>query len=338
MNRIILILIILLTIVSTLNTAAELNFKGFAQTWFSYTQKTQDSDDANYGVTFRRIRFTPYGKLSKNISWKLQFGWDKFSAKIIDAYIDFELSKELKFRIGHYTVPGPLSSTLTSSTKLDFIERPQITQNWNSNSGLSSYRTIGIQADGKLMKDKLYYAVMLANSKGGSLFTPSIKVGEYNNANYGITLWTRVETFPVKGMRLGAFYGTGKEVDTEIERSSYGAHLYYIKKSLNFKVEFLSGEYGIGGSDTEYNGMFALLGYRFKKIEPIVRYDFYTPNDGNADNNGVEKYNNFSIGINYFHNSNLKFQANYVIRNESMPAGMDKIKNDIFYICLQYKY
>ena len=338
MKHKILTFIMLVVVITTINSAAELKFKGFVQTWFSYAQQEQGEKDSVYGVTFRRIRFTPYGTLSKNISWTLQFGWDKFTAQIIDAYIDFKISKELNFRIGHYTVPGAMSSTLTSSSKMDLIERPQITQNWNSNSGLSSYRTIGIQASGKLLNDKLYYAVMLANAKASSIFTPSVKSSDYTNTQYGLTLWTRLETYPVEGLSLGAFFGTGKETDTEMERSSYGGHLYFVKKGINFKVEYIGGKLGRDNGEIKYNGMFVHLGYKIKKIEPIARYDFYTPVTGDFDSAGVKKYNNVTLGINYFHNDNVKFQANYVIRDESMAAGLEKIKNNLFYVCLQYSY
>jgi hypothetical protein len=338
MKRLVLFFVVLFIIIGITSPGAELKFSGFAQAWFSYAQQDTQDNDAGYGFTLRRVRFKPSGTFSKKIQWTLQFGWDKFSAKLVDAFIDFNLSTELGFRVGHFTVPGAMSGTLTSTTKLDMIERPQITQNWGSNSGLSQYRALGIQAHGKLAGSKLYYAVMFGNANGSSIFTPSVKSTDYAPQNYGTMAWARIETFFLKGLRIGAFYGGSKEIDTEIKRSSYGAHLYYVEKGINFKVEYLAGKFGTEATETKFNGMFALLGYKIKKIEPMVRVDIYTPNDGNPDGGGVEKYNNFTVGINYFHHKNIKFQVNYVYRDESMAGGLEKIKNNLFYVCLQFIY
>jgi phosphate-selective porin len=338
MKRLVLFFVILFFIIGITGSGAELKFSGFAQAWFSYAQQDTGDNDAGYGFTLRRVRFKPYGTFSEKIQWTLQFGWDKFSAQLIDAYIDFNLSKELGFRVGHFTVPGAMSGTLTSSHKLDMLERPQITENWGSNSGLQQFRALGLQAQGKLADDKLYYAVMFGNAKGSSIFTPSIKSADYSLQNYGHMAWARVETFFLKGLRIGAFLGESKEIDTEIKRSSYGAHFYYIDKGINFKAEYIAGKFGIEGAETKYNGMYAQLGYKIKKLEPIVRFDIYTPNDGNPDGDGVEKYNNFTLGINYFHDENIKFQVNYVFRDESMAGGLEKIKNNLFYVCLQFTY
>ncbi len=328
----------LLVVISTGSMAADINFKGYAQPWFSYAEPAVDGGDANYGFTLRRIRFTPYGSLAKNINWTLQVGWDKFSAKVVDAFLDFNLSKEVNFRIGHYSVPGAVSGSLTSSSKLDMLERSQVTEKWSDNSGLTSFRCLGVQMDGKLANGKLYYAVMFANPNGSSIFNPSVKESKYSHANNGPMAWGRIETFLVDGLRIGAFCGGGKEVDTKMKRSSYGAHLYFVKKGINFKVEYIGGKYGVNNANTKYNGMFALLGYTLKKVEPIVMFDFYTPNDGGADKEKVEKYKNLTLGINYFHSKNIKFQANYVIRDESMAAGFEKLKNNLFYMCLQYSF
>ncbi len=337
MKRLVLFFVILFFIICITSPGAELKFSGYAQAWFSYAQQNSEDSDAGYGFTLRRVRFKPSGAFSKKIQWALVFGWDKFSARLIDAYIDFNLAKELGFRVGHFKVPGAISGVL-SSKELDMIEHPQITQNFGSNSGLLQYRALGIQAQGKLAGSKLYYAVMFGNANGSSIFTPGVKSADYTPQNYGTMAWARIETFLLKGLRIGAFYGGSKEIDTEIKRSSYGAHFYYIDKGINFKAEYLAGKFGIEGAETKYNGVCALLGYKIKKLEPIVRYDIYTPNDGNPYGDGVEKYNNFTVGINYFHDKNIKFQVNYVFRDESMSGGLDKIKNNLFYICLQFTY
>ncbi len=336
MKRLTMICVIIILVVTVMPSMGEgIKFKGLAQTWFSHGEEGA-GDSGGYGFTLRRVRFKPYGSFSDKIKWTMQFGWDKQSASLVDVYVDFIFSKAFKIRIGKYTVPGTISSSLTSSGKLDFVERAAVTQQWGSKNSLSGYRAVGVQAYGHLMDGKLYYAFMLSNPKTSELFSPSIKQTAYFHQHNGLVFWGRVETFLAKGLRIGAFFTGGKETDTELKKSSYGAHLFYVNKGINFKAEYIAGETGADGAETKYNGMYALLGYKTGKVEPIVRYDFFTPMDGGRDGAGVEKYNNISLGINYYHTKKVKFQANYVLRNETMMTGDHKIKNNLFYICFQY--
>lgn len=311
-------------------------FKGGVQVWLSHAG--QGADDAGYGFTLRRVRLKPYGSFSDKIKWTLHAGWDKQSARLIEVYVDFLFSKGFNLRVGQFTPPGTISGTLTSSFKLDFLERPMVTEKWADHNDLTGFRSIGIQADGEFLDDKLYYAVMVANPKTADLYNPSIKSTGYSHDSNGVMVWGRLEARLVKGLKLGAFIGTGKETDTDYVRTTYGAHFYYENKGINFKAEYIAGKFGIENLETEYNGFYAVLGYKTGKVEPIARYDAYSPKNGTADSAGVETYNNYTLGINYFHSKNITFQANYLLRDESMAAGFDKIKNNIFYVCCQYTF
>lgn len=320
-------------VVAWFSLAADIHFKGMVQTWFSVAEQEDGND---YGFTVRRIRFKPYGSFSKNINWLVQVGWDRNSPQLLDAYLEFSVTKAFIIRTGQFTPPGTVSSTLTSSGKLDLVERAMITQKWSGHNSLSGNRTLGIQVHGSLLAEKLYYALMAANPKAGVDFTPRLKSPDYTNDNNGSQFWARLEGRPVKGMRIGTFYGTTKETETDIQRDTYGAHLFYVTDTLNFKIEYIAGLYGVEDGETYYNGMYALLGYKLNNVEPICRYGCYIPNDSRADEAGVEKYVDITLGINYFYTKNIKLQANYVVRNEQMAAGLPELPNNLFYCCLQY--
>lgn len=315
--------------------AAEIKFGGYFHGWFSYGDQDKDVSSA-YGFSMRRVRLKSYGTLSKSIQWGLQVGWDKQTASLIEAYIDFDLSKAFKVKIGQFPVPGAISGTLTSTTRLDFVERAVVTEQWGENSALSKHRGVGLQVYGNFFNDKLYYAVMIANPKATALFSPGIKSPDYSHEDNGLTLWARVEATLMKGFRIGAFYSGGKTTDTDsnYKRDSYGAHLFYVKDPINFKIEYIAGEYGREGAETKYDGMYAVFGYKVDKLEPIVRYGLYTPNHGDPDNIGVETYKDITLGMNYYHSSKIKFQVNYVSRSEK---GIE-LKNNLFYINLQYVF
>jgi len=307
-------------------SAGEVYFKGLIQNWFSLTDQAID-DSSAYGFTNKRFRFIPYGTFGKKIKWGVHLYADKGSSvSFFDAFIDYKFSDNFFLKIGKFAAPGSISGALTSSGALDLIERSPISMIWGGNSGLHGYRAFGIQAHGNLMKEKIYYAIMLANPKTTSYFTPSIKSTSYKNDEKGMAIWGRLEAKPIKGLRFGGFLGSSKTIDSdsnELKRNSYGAHIFYKKKNINFKLEYIAGDFG----GLDFNGMYAVFGYKIsKKFEPIVRYDFVTPKEGG------EKTTNFSLGINFKQNKNIKYQVNYILRNEELVD----VKNNIFYINFQY--
>jgi len=338
MKRVIILLFILFTIAVSFMRPTEIKFKGLAQTWFYYIEQNSSENNV-YGFTLRRVRFKPYGSFSNSINWALQFGWDMQVARLLDAYLDFQIFRNLQLRIGQFTVPGSISSSLTSSGELDLIERCEITLKWGRDSGLSSYRAVGAQIHGKLIQNKLYYAFMIANPRTYGIFTPSLKETEYINENDGNALWGRIQATLLDGLTWGAFFGVGQEGTNEIKRSSYGVHLFFVKNGINLKMEYIYGQVIENEQKKIYKGLYFILGYRINKFEPIIRYNFYVPNQGDMDDYGVKKYKAFTMGFNYFHNKNIKGQVNYVIRNGSMAEGFDEsIKSNIFYINLQFSF
>jgi len=242
-------------------------------------------------------------------------------------------------RLGKYTVPGTISSSLTSSSRLDMVERPEITLKWSQWNELSQYRSLGLQVHGNILNNKLYYAVMLANNSTAGLFTPTTGEAEYD-ASPGLTLWNRLEARPVGTIRIGAFYGRGWLTGIGTPRSSYGIHAFYVKHPIRFKIEYIAGEIEDEPISIEYHGMYALFGVQVSKtLELLVQYDDYSPGGENGDEEGVEHYKNITLGCNVLASKSIKLQANYVIRRESM-AGVDteEPENDLICINVQYTF
>ncbi|MCK4835590.1 MAG: hypothetical protein KAT17_03095 [Candidatus Aminicenantes bacterium] len=313
----------------------EIKFFGMVQTWLSYSAM---EDETPMGFTLRRVRFKPFGSLSKSLTWALQFGWDKQVAMIQDAYLEWKSSEKFRIRVGEYTVPGTISSSLTSSAELDMLERPEITLKWAKLNELSQYRSVGLQFHGQLFDNKIYYAVMFANNSTFGLFTPNVGDLEYD-ATPGITLWTRLEAKLSNGLRFGGFYGRNQLTKTETSKSSYGIHLFYVQQPINFKIEYIAGRKDDETEIIRYEGMYALFGYRIKKFEFLIQYDNYKPNRDLGDEEEVLKYDNITLGCNFFVSNKIKLQANYIFRNEEfVTTNTSDIKNNIFYINFQYSF
>jgi len=329
-KRIILVVLLLVFLFTTVNS--EVNFKGLVQNWFSMSsQENVDTTDSIYGFSNRRIRLAPYGTLNKKMRWGVQFAFDKFAPpSVLDVYIEYFVSREAILKFGKFAPPGTKGAALTSSGALDLIERASIVQLWGGNSGLHGYRAFGAQLSGKLMEGKIYYAFMLSNALTASNnWLPSVKTAATTNTHNGMGIWGRLEAYPVPGLQIGGFLGSGSEADpalveSDIKRNSYGANIFYKRNSINLKFEYLSGE----SNGIKYSGMYAVAGYRLNKVEPIIGFESFTPVEEG------EKYTNFSGGINYFHAKNVKFQFNYVMRSEDITD----VDNDIIYVNLQYSF
>jgi len=319
-----------------INGEATIKFKGLVQTWFSYSQQGGGKSDG-LGFTLNTARLMPTGSFSEKLQWGITLAWEKQVGKLLDAYLDYHFSKHFKLRVGQYVVPGALGA-LASSSKLDFVERAMVIGNWSDKHALYGLRGVGVQLFGDIIEKKLSYAVMVANPNTNELLTQSVKAAGYSHLKDGLAFWGRLDATIARNWKAGVFGGTGKERHTNFIRDSYGANLCYLKAPVNIKVEFIAGRNGEEGKTTKYNGMYALLGYKSGKFEPIAQYDFYSPGNGSPDSLGVKRYNNIIFGVNYYHSDNIKVQANYVARDERMVSGLSKIKNNLFYLNLQYVY
>lgn len=308
---------------------AEINFNGYVQNWFSVSTNNMDLDEGMiYGFSNKRIRFKTYGNLGDKFEWGVYFSFDKFSPDILEAYLKYSLSDSINLRVGKWSAPGAASGSLMSSNTLDFIERAPITKLWGYRSALDGYRTEGIEISGKFLDDKIFYSLMIANAvSSDNSWIPSIKKHSTFNDHNGMAFWGRLEAFPIKGLRIGGFYGSGTETDSNgnsLKRGSSGAHIYFKRSNFNLKVEYISGEI----TGLKYNGMYVSAGFRIKKTETLLRYDNYTPIEGG------EKFTDYSLGVNFFPANNIRIQANYIFRKESIST----ILNNIFYINFQFGF
>jgi len=318
--------------------AADVSIRGMAQSWISYAE-VSNQYGYELGFVVRRLRLNPYGTFGEKFSWSVGVGWDEGIARLLDAYLDYRVSDTFSLRIGQFPVPGARSGELTDSGDLDFVERAAVTSKWGDYSRMLAFRSIGLQVSGRLMKGRVKYAVMLANPRTLQVFSPSIKDPFIINVqNYGLAVWGNLEVVPIDGLSFGAFYGSGYEDDTHYKRDSYGAHLYFMYQNWKAKIEYIAGQNEIPAGTTPYDGVYAVLGRRFGKMEALIRYGFYSPIADTVNKDGVKKFNNITLGINMFVNEHVKLQANYVVRDEIMAEGFNDYENNIFYFCCQYRF
>ncbi len=323
-----------------------IKLKSLAHLYFSYAEAENNEDP--YGFSIRRLRFKPYGDITKNVKWGFQFALDRQEIKLLDVYVNFTPKKYLNIKVGQFAPPAAKSAALAddlfSLTKMICIERSTVTQNWLKNTGLYAYRALGLKIDGKILNEKLYYGIMISNPVGNSLFTPSIKHQNYTHNNRGYSLWARTEYKPVKELGIGGFgsFGNNKNSDNvdiiNTERTSFGTHVVYRENNIVLMTEYITGVVKIDETEMKYDGWYFDFSYKIKKIEPAFRYEFYNPNKANEDQFGVTQYNNYTVGVNFYPYKKIRVQANYVFKTEQMKANTKQLNNNLFYINLQYVF
>lgn len=318
--------------------AVDFNVRGLTQAWLSYADVTNQYG-YELGFNVQRVRINPYGRFGSRFEWGVEVGWDEGNTRLMDAWLSYRLNNAIALRIGQFAVPGARSGGLTWSGDLDFVERAAVTSKWGDYNRMLDFRAMGVQVEGRMMKDRVHYALMLANPRTLQVFSPSIKDPfPFNTSNYGFCVWGNLRVMPIDGLDFGAFYGYASEDDTHHKRSSYGAHLYFLLPPWKAKLEYIAGENDVPSGTTPYDGVYAVLGYDLGRIELLVRYGFYSPIADSVSKDGVKKFNNTTLGVNYRANQHVKLQANYVIRDEIMAAGFSDYHNNIFYLCCQYVF
>lgn len=346
------ILLLTITTVPALSQDEEFKptfkWKGFTHMWGSYVQ--QDSLDAQYGMTIRYLRMKAYGKLTPKLKWTVQYGFDKGNPALVDVFMKYEHSDLLHVTVGHFPVAGAKSGVMTSSlwstTKLKFNDRNTIGQNWATLSG--GYRNTGVMLSGGLWDKKLNYYIMPTMSKGGAgnFLNASVKSPWGNHSENGVALYNRLEAKPTDKIETGgSFHITDGVIDeaTQIARSSYSIYFLTRQEKLYVMGEVIGGnvttEVDDVESKTDYFGYVAEAAYKVTdKVEPAVRYDSYTPSDGNPDKHGFENYNNLTVGLNYYPIKPVALMFNYVLRMETPADGFEEINNDMIYLQLRLKF
>ncbi len=328
-----------------------LKWSGFTHIWTGYVQR--DSLDVHYGFSVRYFRWKASGKLTPNVKWVTQIGLDRGNPALLDVFLSYEPVEYLNVRFGQFPVPGAksgvLSSSIWSTASMVLNDRATITQNWNSNAGLSGFRSGGIMAYGGFLDKKVNYYVMAAMPHAGPAFywNPSVKSPKYENDENGIALFSRLEVVPINKMEVGVNFHTGQGTSLDsiqINRLSYGFYLLTRQEKLYVMAEYIGGGNeqlinDVKSSDFNYNGYFIEAAYKVtEQLEPVVRYDSYTPDDENPDANGYNRYNNLTIGVNYYPAKNIAIMFNYVARMEDAAPGFEEIDNALFYFQLRYKF
>lgn len=292
-----------------------------------YTQVRYQFDDTRGrkdGFDIRRAYLNISGVLSPFWSYRFQADFAG-TPKVIDAYAELKVNDFLNFTVGQAVIPFSIDN-ITSNTRLDFIDRAQVTEalvaRGRDVAGNQNGRDLGVQLGGTFLNAMVEYKIALLNGQG-------INVADRNESK---DVSARLVFKPLKGLGIGASWYDGVgNYGTPVQnkgRNRLGFELNYETNRISFRTEYMEGKDGA----IKRNGYYVQGGFYVlpQTLQLLGRYDSYDPNtslDG-------DKSNWVIAGANYFFNPNVKLQLNHTFKDEESNS----ISNNLTSIQIQFTF
>ena len=292
--------------------------------------KLKDGDDAST-FKMRRVRLSVDGKLTKDLSYKIQGDFSR-SPMLVDAYVMYKPCNEFAIQVGQFKTPFSLESPINPVNLeiFDYGESVQKLGGYNDVCGVGGLgRDLGVMASGNLFKLKgkdfslVTYYVGIFNGNGANALD--------NNNRKDVV--GRLEIHPwLKALTLSGSYYYGQYLKDELNRGTrnrWSAGIQYSDGDILVRGEYLSGTTGYQevsyndhlGLTPVYNkhlfyseGYYAVAGYNFRfgknngqKLMPVLRYEHFARNL--SVDQGATDY--FTAGINYWPVKSLNFKLDY---------------------------
>lgn len=302
---------------------------GTVQAWTSMGQ-IDGADTNSLGFGIRRARLRAYSKFGNKMKGFLQM--ELTSPKLLDARIEYMVSKAFSIRAGRFIGAGVRAGGLTSHTKIDITERPLSAVMWGKRTIGADYRDYGLDFVGKFGDVKAN--VTFHNGNGATnIRNRQSGVGPMNGG-FAISGMLVFKPKSVKGLEAGGYYGMG---NAEInEYNSYNAYVYYEPKPIRVKAEVIGVTNTFGSTDVSAMGYYVFAGYGVtKNLEAVARFETF---DGNTeiDDNQVTL---ITVGATYSLFATKwtagKITAAYTMLSEGDTALYPKIDNNVFQLVMQ---
>ena len=282
-------------------TSGECEFKFGGRIMYDYNRAEENGVVDEDDFDLRRGRLFASGKISKNWAFKSQFNVD--GGGFEDLYLRYTgWGKGATVTIGNQKMPFGLEE-LTSSKDISVLERSAITERY------AVGRAEGIQLSGK---------------GGNQTYGVGVFTDDTSDSEVGFA--ARYTIAPVKTdtnvFHLGIAY---RDIN---EDSAIGLEAAAVTGPFHIQAEYVDGEEE--GND-DLSGYYIQAGYiftgetrpykdgKFKRVKPatkagawegVLRYE-----DGDGNHSDIElgrtDADAFTIGVNYYPNSNLRFGINY---------------------------
>jgi hypothetical protein len=250
------------------------------------------------------------------------------SPKLIDARVEFLISKSFSIRAGRFVGASVRSGALTSHTKLDITERSLTAMKWAKATVGGDYRDYGIDFVAKIGDIKAN--LTFHNGSGSLNLKNSHKGHSFTNGGFAVSGMLVYKPQDIKGFESGVYYGIGNPYINEY--NAYNVYVYYSTNPFKIKAEYIAWKNTFGNIDISQMGYHLFSGYKIAKcLEAGIRYEHF---DSNTDIENNER-NLITVALTYsvFPTKwNVgKITAAYVISDETGT----KIDDNVFQLVMQ---
>jgi hypothetical protein len=289
---------------------------GIMQSWFTYNMDTLEVQTA---FAIKRSRLLFWGAITDQVKYFVQTEGIS-SPYILDTKFMFEgFVPMTTIAIGRFC-PAFTHYMPMSAATLDMVNYPIVVQEY------AMWKQNGIQTTTTM--DYFDFNLGVFNGYGSSL------TGESNDAKDALA---SVVVKPLEFLQILGYgwFGNmlmGDDTDYAKNRFGGGAIVHYPineQMSVVFKGEYVMGSDEMAG-DTTMNSMgyYAHIGFHLNPmVEILGRYeafDYDTDTDYNS-------YSWITAGVNFrLVGDHVMFSANYIMKGEEVPSGVDELDNDQF--------
>ncbi len=328
---------------------------GYVQTGYNYGNSNGDNT-SSYKVN--RLRLFIDKEINKTFDMRIQTElfsgsvdgtkYNKRVMTVMDAYLNININKKFKLRVGQYFVPLGFENYNISPATLETVNFSDICfrmecRNPISSPNLIDYgRDIGLMVHGDLFENKekgfsyVNYVLSVAN---GSIPTLA-------DDNKSKDIVGRLTVRPTKNLQLMGSYswgesqglGTSEQMSkyTPLHRMVVGAW-YQTPSGFNARAEYgrMTSNYN-NMNLVDENGFYALVSQKFGKFTPVLKYEFYR--DNNLKTSTVNR-DQAVAGVTYEFNNSVKLQVNYglikyqdAVINAGVKTGIGDSFNAVFLV------
>lgn len=336
----------------------------------------EDISRHNDGTEIRRARLFASGELSENWKYKLQYDFTSTGISgIQDAFLDYKGFESFDLRLGHFKEPFSLQN-MTSSKYISFMERgmPHVFaegrniglqlhnggDNWNlyggvfgdGRDGASSDNDEGMGFSGRLTyvpyqddNSVVHLGASASHRATGSVDT--LRFRERPESHVTNTYLVDTGTFDADSFSryvaeaawvYGPFNLQGEYYHTTVEREISA------NPDLDFGGFYVEGGWFITGESMNYkkSGEFSRIQPKtevgkggFGAWQLATRFSNLDLTDEDITGGEIDS---FTVGLNWFATSNIRFTANYVnvLNVDDGPADGDE--PDLFQVRAQLEF
>ncbi len=292
---------------------------GIMQSWFTYNM---DSTEVATAFSLKRSRLLFWGTITDQIKYFVQTEGLNTPYILDTKFMFCDFIPKTTLAVGRFC-PAFTHYMPTSTAMQDMVNYPLLVQAYGM------WKQNGIQTTTTM--DYFDFNLGVFNGYPANNWTDN------NDAKDALAsvVAKPVEFFQILG--YGWFGNMLMADDADLAKNRYGggAIIHYPfneEMSIVFKGEYAMGvdEQGTGIDDVNSMGYYAHVGFHFNPmVELVGRYEAFDPNtDGNVE---YDSYTWITGGVNFrLVGDHVKFSANYIMKGEEVPDGVDELDNDQF--------